>query len=206
MSPVGLLPSPAGVPGPFSSRGSPPPLRPAAPGVRPHGLDREAGGLDLDRLSVPPVRIRIGMVRFLHTGDWQLGMTRRFLPAEAQARYTQDRLDAVERLGRLASEENCRFRVVSRTLAGRTFPFESLSGGAREQISLLTRVACAQMMAPHEGIPLILDDALGYTGPERLRAMGTILARAARKCRILILTRVPDRYLHAGPVKRIPIP
>ena len=27
-------------------------------------------------------------VRFVHTSDWQLGMTRHFLKGEAQARYT----------------------------------------------------------------------------------------------------------------------
>lgn len=53
------------------------------------------------------------MVRFLHTADWQLGMTRRFLQGEAQARFTQDRIDAIRRLGDLARREECAFVVVS---------------------------------------------------------------------------------------------
>ena len=28
------------------------------------------------------------MTKFVHTGDWQLGMTRHFLSDEAQARFT----------------------------------------------------------------------------------------------------------------------
>jgi DNA repair exonuclease SbcCD nuclease subunit len=52
------------------------------------------------------------MVRFLHTGDWQLGMTRHFLAPEAQARFTQDRFDAVRRLLGLARSEGCAFVVV----------------------------------------------------------------------------------------------
>lgn len=52
------------------------------------------------------------MTRFLHTGDWQLGMTRHFLSEEAQARFTQARFDAIRTLGRVAREEACQFVVV----------------------------------------------------------------------------------------------
>ncbi|MGY6499495.1 MAG: metallophosphoesterase family protein [Acidimicrobiales bacterium] len=53
------------------------------------------------------------MVRFLHTGDWQLGMTRHFLDADAQAVFTRSRLDAVRTIGRLADEHACEFVVVA---------------------------------------------------------------------------------------------
>ena len=52
------------------------------------------------------------MVRFLHTADWQLGMTRYFLEGEAQARFTQARIDAIRRIGALAVEERCGFVLV----------------------------------------------------------------------------------------------
>jgi DNA repair exonuclease SbcCD nuclease subunit len=52
------------------------------------------------------------MMRFLHTGDWQLGMTRRFLSEEAQARYTQARFDAIRTMGRVAKEKQCQFMLV----------------------------------------------------------------------------------------------
>lgn len=51
--------------------------------------------------------------RFLHTSDWQLGVTRRFLGPEAQARWAQARFDGVRQLGRLARETGCRFVVVA---------------------------------------------------------------------------------------------
>ncbi|MHC1561381.1 metallophosphoesterase family protein [Actinomycetospora sp. C-140] len=63
-------------------------------------------------------------MRFVHTADWQLGMTRRILGArppkeaaggltgEAQARFAQARLDAVAELGRLADERDAAFVVV----------------------------------------------------------------------------------------------
>lgn len=52
-------------------------------------------------------------VRFLHSADWQLGMTRHFLPPEAQARYSQARVDAIGALGRLAGDLGAAFLVVS---------------------------------------------------------------------------------------------
>ncbi len=52
------------------------------------------------------------MVAFIHTADWQLGMTRHFLSGEAQARFSQARIDAIGAIGRLAVEEACSFVVV----------------------------------------------------------------------------------------------
>jgi DNA repair exonuclease SbcCD nuclease subunit len=52
-------------------------------------------------------------VRFIHTGDWQLGITRHFLSVEAQARYSEARLDAVRATASLAHEEHCSFVVVA---------------------------------------------------------------------------------------------
>ncbi|HEY9475691.1 MAG TPA: DNA repair exonuclease [Mycobacteriales bacterium] len=51
-------------------------------------------------------------MRFVHTADWQLGMTRHFLDAEAQARYTDARLTAVRAIGTLAQAEKCSFILV----------------------------------------------------------------------------------------------
>ncbi len=53
------------------------------------------------------------MVRFIHTADLQLGMTRRFLDADAQARYAQARIDALTNIGVLAAREGARFVVVA---------------------------------------------------------------------------------------------
>jgi len=52
------------------------------------------------------------VIHFLHTSDWQLGMTRRFLSEEAQARYTQARFDAIRTMGRIAKEKQCQFILV----------------------------------------------------------------------------------------------
>jgi DNA repair exonuclease SbcCD nuclease subunit len=43
-------------------------------------------------------------MRFVHTADWQLGITRHFLAGEAQPRYAAARRDAVAGLGSLAAD------------------------------------------------------------------------------------------------------
>lgn len=52
-------------------------------------------------------------VRFLHTGDWQIGMTRHFLDADAQATFGQARIDAIRTIGKIAVEEQAEFVVVA---------------------------------------------------------------------------------------------
>jgi len=62
-------------------------------------------------------------VKFIHTSDWQIGMTRAFLSQEAAARYSQARIDAIRALGQLAEEHEAGFMVV----AGDVFESNQLS-------------------------------------------------------------------------------
>jgi DNA repair exonuclease SbcCD nuclease subunit len=52
-------------------------------------------------------------MRFVHTADWQLGMTRHFLAGEAQPRYSAARRDAVAGLRELAADVGAEFVVVA---------------------------------------------------------------------------------------------
>src|SRR6201988_711712 len=52
-------------------------------------------------------------MRFLHTADWQLGMTRHFLAGDAQLRYSAAGRDAVAGLAALATEVGAEFVVVA---------------------------------------------------------------------------------------------
>ena len=118
--------------------------------------------------------------------------------------YVAPLQDRIERLGRLLFNNTFRVEVnddliiANRTLNGITVPFDSLSGGTKEQLSLITRLACAMIVSKNGGAPLILDDALGYTDPERLKLMGALLAKAGQECQVVILTCVPDRYSNIG--------
>lgn len=59
----------------------------------------------------PPSASRSGL-RFLHTADWQLGMTRHFLDADAQPRYSGARIEAITAIGELAEQQGCEFVLV----------------------------------------------------------------------------------------------
>ncbi|MGO9034788.1 metallophosphoesterase family protein [Mycobacterium sp.] len=62
-------------------------------------------------------------MRFVHTADWQLGMTRHFLAGEAQPRYSAARRDAVADLRSLVADVGAEFVVV----AGDVFEHNQLS-------------------------------------------------------------------------------
>ena len=62
-------------------------------------------------------------IRFIHTSDWQLGMTRAFLRPEAVSRLSQARIDAISTLGKLTKKHDARFIIV----AGDVFESNQLS-------------------------------------------------------------------------------
>ncbi len=113
--------------------------------------------------------------------------------------------EKIERLGRRVFNNSFEVEVTkylsvaSRAMDGSNVPFESLSGGTKGQISLISRLACAMTVSKDGGASLIIiDDALGYTGPEQLKLMGAVLAKAGKECQVIILTCVPDRTYNVG--------
>lgn len=87
--------------------------------------------------------------------------------------------------------------LAARTLGGVTVPFTELSGGAKEQLGILARLAVARLVDPTQGVPVVIDDALGYSDPERLRQMGSVLGSAAEDgvdVQVILLTCTPERY------------
>ena len=97
------------------------------------------------------------------------------------------------------------FSVQTRTVAGVTVPFDSLSTGAREQLAVLARLACAILVNPDGttgdvGVPVILDDALGNSDPTRLKRLAPAFAAAAAQAQVIIMTSTPDRYRQLGNV------
>jgi uncharacterized protein YhaN len=118
--------------------------------------------------------------------------------------YVEPLTERVEALGRLVFgpsfevEIDEELNVVSRTLDGKTIPLASLSAGAREQLAVIVRLSCGLIVAPDGGVPLILDDVLGYSDPDRLEAMGAVLAEAGRSAQVIVFTCYPDRYRQVG--------
>ncbi len=86
--------------------------------------------------------------------------------------------------------------IVTRTLDGVTLAWEQLSAGAREQLAILSALAAAQL-AGGDGVPFVLDDALGYTDPLRLERLGALLGQTT-DAQVIVLTCVADRFRHVG--------
>jgi hypothetical protein len=89
--------------------------------------------------------------------------------------------------------ESLKVRTVERGSAAESFG--DLSGGAREQLAVIVRVAMARVLAKdHASMPLILDDILGWTDDERLRRMLRVIELAARDMQVILLTCHPSRF------------
>ncbi|MFR9855349.1 AAA family ATPase [Corynebacterium striatum] len=83
--------------------------------------------------------------------------------------------------------------VTARSRDGQTVDLGSLSGGAKEQMAILTRFAIAGLVQD-DGVPVIVDDALGSTDSTRLNLMATLFAQVAKHSQVLVLTCMPQRY------------
>jgi hypothetical protein len=116
-------------------------------------------------------------------------------------RYVDPFRAEIERLGRpvfgpsFEVEVDSDLRICNRTLDGRTVPYESLSGGAKEQLGILARLAGAALVAKEDSVPVVIDDALGFTDPDRLTKMGAVFDAVGSVGQVIVLTCTPTRYL-----------
>jgi hypothetical protein len=119
-------------------------------------------------------------------------------------RYVDPFRNQVERLGRIVFgdsfevEIDSRLRICSRTLSGRTVPYESLSGGAKEQLGIVARLAGAALVAKEDSVPVVIDDALGFTDADRLTKMGAVFDTVGGDGQVIVLTCSPQRYASVG--------
>ncbi|OBK13540.1 metallophosphoesterase family protein [Mycobacterium asiaticum] len=98
-------------------------------------------------------------MRFLHTADWQLGMTRHFLSGDAQPRYSAARRDAVAGLGVLAAEVGAEFVVA----AGDVFEHNQLAPQVVGQsLEAMRAIGIPVYLLPGNHDPL--DASSVYTG------------------------------------------
>lgn len=129
--------------------------------------------------------------------------------AAASQRYVRPLKDRIDALGRLvfnpsfAVDLGSDLSIESRSLDGVTVPFDSLSGGAREQLGILARLAAAQIVGAHAEVPVLMDDTLGFTDDERLAKMGAAIATVARDNQVVILTCMPSRFSYIGNARTV---
>ncbi|MBM7366607.1 AAA family ATPase [Gordonia hydrophobica] len=130
---------------------------------------------------------------------------------ESRARYVDPFTRRLETLAAPVFGDDVSFHVTddfviaTRTLDGVTVDVDALSAGAKEQLGLLARLACATLVDSADGVPLILDDALGYTDPGRLASMAQVLGSAGGDAQIIVLTCTPDRYNEVAGAKLIAV-
>ena len=140
---------------------------------------------------------------------------------EARRRYAAPLRDRVEGYAAMVFGPQVRIGVgddltiATKTVDGVTVPFDQLSAGAREQLALLGRISCADLISSPAsaadatrhlagsgpttsldglGVPLIIDDALGHSDRGRLDALAAILGAAAERLQIIVLTSAPERF------------
>lgn len=119
---------------------------------------------------------------------------------EARLRYVEPFRAELQRLGRLVFgpdfevEIDAELKICNRTLHGRTVPYESLSGGAKEQLGIVARLAAAALVAKEDGVPVVIDDALGFTDAARLASMGEVFDAVGGDGQVIVLTCSPERY------------
>jgi AAA domain len=103
------------------------------------------------------------------------------------------------------------FQILSVSRDGVTIPFAGLSAGTREQFAILARLAVAAIVGTDGGdqrpggVPVIIDDALGYSDPGRLTKLGAAFSVAGRESQVIVLTCVPDRYRDIGNAESVKI-
>lgn len=127
----------------------------------------------------------------------------------AHAQYVQPFRAAVEKLGRsvygpdFEVEVSESLEVVQRRLGGDWLPFAALSTGAKEQLVILIRLATALLVDPEDGVPVLLDDALGHSDPQRLRRLAHAIAVAGERTQVIVLTSNPERFANLREARRI---
>ncbi len=115
-------------------------------------------------------------------------------------RYVEPFRSELQRLGRpvfgpsFEVEIDSDLCIRNRTLDGCTVPYESLSGGAKEQLGILARLAGAGLVAQEDTVPVLIDDALGFTDPDRLAKMSEVFSTLGAQGQLIVLTCTPARY------------
>ncbi|BAU95550.1 DNA repair ATPase [Corynebacterium suranareeae] len=133
---------------------------------------------------------------------------------ESRKRYAAPFADKLSRLAASVFGENTDFdlddklSIASRSIGPRTVDLDHLSGGAQEQLAILTRFAIAELVAEsseQSAVPVFIDDALGSTDPERLTRISLLFSDAGKESQVFVLTCVPDRYNYVEVAQKLSI-
>jgi hypothetical protein len=85
-------------------------------------------------------------------------------------------------------------------------PWDHLSAGTREQINVIVRAETAELLADGKRLPLILDEAMVNTDPERRESMMRYLHKKSEALQVIVFTCRPGEYDNIGAGKVINLP
>ena len=147
------------------------------------------------------------MIRFIHTADWQLGKPFGRMPEEVRAALQEARLDAIDAIGKLASDRGADDVLV----AGDVFDtFEPGERVVRQALTRMGRAKCRWWLLPGnhdyaraEG----LWARLARDAPSNVRALvvaepvamgehAVILTEVAGRMQVIILTCRKRAFMH----------
>ena len=164
-------------------------------------LDKAEAALETARVRRDRMRRQAAAVKLLH----DTLVTHR---DAARAKYAAPFAQALQRYASRVFGPGTEFmlddslQVRARSLDGTTVDIDQLSGGAKEQLALLTRFAIADMVAGHSEesdtgsttVPVVVDDALGATDPTRLELMNALFNQVGKNSQVFVLTCFPQRF------------
>lgn len=119
---------------------------------------------------------------------------------DARRRYEAPYRASVEKLSRtlygravdIEFDEN--LGISRRVLDATALDASQLSGGAREQLAVISRLAVADIVGGGEGVPVVIDDALGFSDTARISRMNLVLSTLGKSHQIIVLTCDPARF------------
>ncbi|MFI7583417.1 AAA family ATPase [Kocuria sp. M1N1S27] len=177
------------------------------------GMGRDRVQLEHDQAGTRLEAVRRDLAGVERRAEAALLLERTLLEhrERAHAQYVQPFRAAVEQLGRAVHgpdfevQVSGSLEVEQRKLDGDWLPFAALSTGAKEQMVILIRLATALLVDPEDGVPVLLDDALGHSDPQRLRRLATAISTAGERTQVIVLTSNPERFANLREAHRIEI-
>jgi hypothetical protein len=158
------------------------------------------------REHLAAVRLKANAIQLLHQLflDEQRALSERFTRplADKISEYLQCLFGTGTRAN-VALVENSfsGLQLVRPMHGGGALQFDTLSGGAREQVAAAMRLAMAEVLAAdHDGcLPVVFDDAFAYSDPDRVQTLQRMLdLAAARGLQVIVLTCTPSDYSALG--------
>ena len=95
------------------------------------------------------------------------------------------------------------FEILTRRIGSTEVDVADLSTGAKEQLAILIRLALTQIVQVGEPFPVILDDELAHSDPERIGMMNNIFSDFGDEQQFIMFTCTPEKFSGYKPVKTI---